>query len=175
MINVNLNAFPYSRLLSDIEESIKQGIAFIETDDAFGRIINEEDISEKDKEVRDKAWEIISEIVCLEPLIFIPKERRNLIKKVSALHNVHENTVVKYLKKYWKRGKTKNALLPDYYQCGGKGKEKSAGILKRGRPRKNTEIFGEGINVDDYIKRVFRIAVNKYYHTSAQNSLMLTY
>ena len=175
VIDVNLNAFPYSRLLSDIEESIKQGIAFIETDDAFGRIINEEDISEKDKEARDKAWEIISEIVCLEPLIFIPKERRNLIKKVSTLHNVHENTVVKYLKKYWKRGKTKNALLPDYYQCGGKGKEKSAGILKRGRPRKNTEIFGEGINVDDDIKRVFRIAVNKYYHTSAQNSLMLTY
>jgi len=108
VIDVNLNAFPYSRLLSDIEESIKQGIAFIETDDAFGRIINEEDISEKDKEVRDKAWEIISEIVCLEPLIFIPKERRNLIKKVSALHNVHENTVVKYLKKYWKRGKTRS-------------------------------------------------------------------
>ena len=108
VINVNLNAFPFSRLLSDIEESIKQRIAFIEPDDILGRIINEEVISEKDREARDKAWEIISEIVCLEPLIFVSKERRNLIKKVSALHNVHENTVVKYLKKYWKRGKTRS-------------------------------------------------------------------
>ncbi|TDT45763.1 hypothetical protein [Fonticella tunisiensis] len=41
VIDINFNAFPFSRLLSDIEESIKQGIAFIEPDDAFGRIINE--------------------------------------------------------------------------------------------------------------------------------------
>lgn len=175
VIDIYTNAFPFSRLLSDIEESIKQGIAFIEPNDTFSQIVNEEDIPKKDREVRDKSWKIISEIVYLEPLIFISKERRNLIKKVSSLHDVHENTVVKYLKKYWKRGKTKNALLPDYYQCGGKGKEKSAGTLKRGRPRKNTQIFGEGVNVDDDIKRVFRIAVNKYYHTSAQNSLMLAY
>ena len=49
VIDVNLNAFPYSRLLSDIEESIKQGTVFIEPDDVFSRIINEEDISERIK------------------------------------------------------------------------------------------------------------------------------
>jgi hypothetical protein len=59
--------------------------------------------------------------------------------------------------------------------CGGKGKEKEVGELKRGRPRKNAEILGDGINIDEETKRIFRIAINKYYYNASKKSLKLTY
>lgn len=174
-IDIYSNCLPCARSIREIEEGIDNGSIVFEAEDPFGRIINEENIPEKHKVARDKAWEIIKDIVVLEPIIYIPAERRKLILKACDCHNVHESTVVRYLKKYWKRGKTKNALLPDYYMCGGRGKEKEAGEVKRGRPRKNALLLGNGINVDEDIKKIFKIAINKYYYKPAKKSLKLAY
>ena len=175
VINIHLNESPFPRSISDIEEGIGQGIAFTLGNDPFVKVVDEEELSEKSREIRDKAWEVIKELVTLEPAIFDKKERRELVLKVSSIYNLHEKTVSNYLKRFWKRGKIKNALLPDYYLCGGSGKERRAGDKKRGRRRKNAELIGEGINVDEEIKRIFNIAINKYYHTGAKNSLKLAY
>ncbi|WP_026701805.1 hypothetical protein [Salibacterium aidingense] len=65
-----------------------------------------------------------------------------------------------------------NALLPDYRNSGAKGKERLAGVKKRGRPRE----FGEsGPNVDNQIKKIFRLALEKYYLTSNENRLTVAY
>lgn len=79
--------------------------------------------------------EVIKDIVVLEPLIYDSSERRKLVLKVCEKFNIHESTVMRYLKNIG-REENQNALLPDYYMCGGKGKEKEVGELKRGRPRK---------------------------------------
>ena len=170
VINIYLNESPFPRSISDIEEGIKQGIAGILENDTFVKVVDEGELSEKSKEIRDKAWEVIKELVTLEPAIFDKKERRELVLKASSIYNLHEKTVLNYLKRFWKRGKIKNALLPDYYLCGGAGKERRAGSKKRGRRRKNAELMGEGINIDEEIKRIFNIAINKYYHTGTKNS-----
>ncbi len=57
----------------------------------------------------------------------------------------------------------------------GRGKEKTAGTTKRGRPSKYAELRGEGVNVTENIKRIFRIAINRFYYTTAKNSLVLYY
>ena len=67
---------------------------------------------------------------------------------------------------------TKNALLPNYYLCGGRGKEKSSGTLKRGKPSKFDDM---GLNVDENIKKIFKKAINKFYYNYAQNTLKTTY
>ncbi|AOY74998.1 Mu transposase C-terminal domain-containing protein [Clostridium formicaceticum] len=175
VIDIFLNNSPFSRCVSEIEGAISEYTALLYEDDPFTKIIHEEDISELAKERRDKAWQIICELIAQEPMIFVPKARKELIMKYAKFHNVHEKTVYKYLKNYWIRGKTINALLPDYYRCGGPGKEKSSGAAKRGRKRMNKELLGEGINVDEEIKQVFRAAINKFYNTKAQNSLKLAY
>jgi len=79
------------------------------------------------------------------------------------------------LKRYWIRGKIVNALLPDYDRCGGRGKERNTKGVKLGRPRKHANIVGDGINVDEEIKRIFRIAINRFYYSSAKHSLTMTY
>ena len=122
VINIYSNESPFSRYISDIDESVKQGNANILDSDPFVKVIDEGELSEKSKEIRDKAWEVIKELVVLEPVIFYKKERRKLVLKASAIYNLHQKTVSNYLKRFWKRGKIKNALLPDYYLCGGPGK-----------------------------------------------------
>ncbi|HAZ38153.1 MAG TPA: DNA-binding protein, partial [Clostridiaceae bacterium] len=138
-------------------------------------MLKEEDIPEKHKKIRDRAWEVIKDMADKEPDIFQSAFRGKLIKKASEIYGVSESWILEYLKRYWKRGKTRNALLPDYRNCGAKGKERKAGNAKRGRHRINQDIIGEGVNVTEDIKKIFRITVNKYYYTTAKNSLTLTY
>lgn len=88
-------------------------------------------------------------------------------------YKISRSTLDEALKRYWKGGKRKNALLPRYYKCGARGKDRRAGNKKRGRPaiyRNN-----DGINVDDDIKKIFKKSINKFYNTQKQNSLVTTY
>jgi hypothetical protein len=158
-----------------MEDALAGGKAEIKDDDEFIVVLKEEDIPVKHKEIRDRAWEVIKDMVDKEPDIFQSTFRGKLIKRASETCGLSESWILEYLKRYWKRGKTCNALLPDYRNCGAKGKERKAGNVKRGRPRTNQSIIGEGVNVTEDIKRIFRIAVNKYYYTTAKNSLTLTY
>lgn len=174
-IDINSNALPYLRNITDLEDGLSTGAAAIEENDPYMVIINEDDIPLNHKEKRDKAWELIRGLVEDEPRIYQSQYRRQMIKEVTIKNSVSETGVIKYLKKYWKRGKTPNSLLPDYFACGGRNKEKSAGDAKRGRPRKYKNVEGNGINVTEDIKKIFRIAVNKFYYTTAKNSLVLTY
>ena len=41
-------------------------------------------------------------------------------------HNKTKASIYNYLRKYWQRGKTPNALIADYSNSGGKGKSKIA-------------------------------------------------
>jgi hypothetical protein len=173
--NIHSSTFPFERSISEVEEGLNRGSVILVEKDPYSRLINESDIPEKHLSLRDNAWEVIRDIVNLEPFVYNSAERRKLILEKCEAHNIHESTVIRYLKKYWQRGKTKNALLPDYYLCGGKGKEKKASEVKRGRPRKHGQVTGEGINIDENIKKTFRSAINKHYYSSAEKSLTLTY
>ncbi|MBF4360230.1 transposase, partial [Vibrio anguillarum] len=64
------------------------------------------------------------------------------------------------IRQYWQRGQIVNALLPDYKNSGAKGKKRIPGEIKLGRPRKYNP--GSGVNVDEFIEKLFRIAIQKY-------------
>lgn len=175
VIDINKNNCPYVRTIDDVDRALKGEKAIIEKDGAFASILKEEDIPEKHKRMRDKHWDMIAAMVDQEPDIFQSYFRRKAICDVAKKNKVSELSILGYLKRYWKRGKTPNALLPDYLNCGGRGKEKKAGSVKRGRPTKYKDVIGEGINITEDIKRIFRIAINRFYYTIAKNSLVLTY
>lgn len=172
VIDINTDSLPVIRTLTEIKSAIRQGLADNKVNDKYKRFVAEDDLKEKDKIKRDKAWEVIKDIIFLEPEIYEKSERRNLINKVAKTYNVHHNSLVNYLKRYWKRGMTKNTLLPDFYHCGGKGKEKNDGKVKRGRKRSSCI---SGINVDEEIKKIFRTAINRYYYNTSKKTLTLTY
>lgn len=174
VININADkGLPALRKTSEIFDAINNNSAAKLKETINMNYVNEAEIKPKDKELRDRAWEIISSIIQSdnEPAVYKLHERSELIKKAMELHGVTYRSIYKYLRRYWQRGKTKNALLPDYYKSGNKGVEKVPGNKKLGRPRK----IGLGINVDEATKKVFRVAISRYYHTSKQNPLSTAY
>lgn len=170
------NALPKLRTIAELTEAIETGIAVILDDDSTARVVAEDKISGKDKRIRDRAWSIISSLVeDDDPAIYRREKRGPLAEKAAEEFKVTKKTVYFYLRRYWQRGKIKNALLPDYGKSGGRGKPKAAGDKKRGRRRKYPEIRGNGINVDEDTKRIFRNAIKLYYNTRTENPLTVAY
>ncbi|MEH2336419.1 hypothetical protein [Nostoc sp.] len=159
VVDINSSkGFPKIRTVSSIKEAITDGHALKLKSDPWSTIIREENISEKDKEIREQAWEIISFLVAQEPSIYYRHLRGQLIQDVIDQYNkdknkdkLREKRIYYYLRKFWQRGKIKNALLPDYVNSGGRGKPKALGDKKRGRPRKyaHDQEIGTGVNVTE--------------------------
>lgn len=176
LINIHDNSFPIRKDVQDVENSIKVGEAKILEEDPFSIFVFEKDISEKAKQVQVKSWTVVTKLLeGGEQKLLNSIERNGVINSVSVEMGISRKTVVKYLKRYWKRGMYPFALLPDFYRRGGKGKEKQSNSKKRGRPRKMKEMIGDGVNIDEEIKRIFRIAVNKYYLTKKNASVRFVY
>lgn len=175
LINVNEKYMPIAMSFSNLNNGIEEGSVFFEEDDIWISISNDEDISLLNKEYRDKAWNTIVDLIREEPYIYESTSRRKLILKVSKEKEISESSIKRYLKRYWCRGKIKNALLPDFLNSGAPGKERIGGDKKRGRPRKNTDVIGKGINIDVSMKKVFQSSINKYYNQSNKNPLTTVY
>ncbi|MBD2070352.1 DDE-type integrase/transposase/recombinase [Leptolyngbya sp. FACHB-671] len=188
--------FPTSRKIVEIVDALSEGQAKKTSHDPFihKSLVEEVNLSESERTIRDKAWDIISTLVepKNEPSIYYKSLRGSMIRSVVDNFNagknrgsrqekngerITEKTVYTYLRRYWQRGKTINALLPDYCNSGGPGKIKKAGEKKRGRPRKYATLpeIGEGRNIDEADRRIFRVSINYFYETSKKNPLKTAY
>lgn len=165
-------ALPFADTIKNISMSfVSEQYKKVETHELFP-VINHEELKETDIIIRDKAWGIIKDLVTLEPNIYKRNERGRLINHAKEKFGCSKQTVYKYLKKYWQRGKVRDSLIPDYRNCGNKGQDKNCGEQKTGRPRTRNST---GINVTKEIKEVFKKAVQYYYFTSPENTMVYTY
>ncbi|WPC42841.1 Mu transposase C-terminal domain-containing protein [Clostridium sp. JS66] len=175
LINIFDKSWPHEAKLSELTVLINEKMVQFITNEVHYRLIVESELSEKDKNKRDKAFKAVMEFYKYidEPNIFITHERNKFISKVIKKCGISRRTVEDYIKRYWKRGMNPNSLLPDTYKCGGKNKPKIVGEVKRGRPRLND--VNNGINVDENIKKIFRTSINKFYNNQKKNSLVTAY
>lgn len=121
--------------------------------------INPPKSGSKAEVVQARAWDAIKEVVVKEPEIYQRKNRGEIVQTILSSSGNTKQTVYRWLRRYWQFGKCKNALSGRYDRCGGKGKTKTSNSKKLGAPRTRTP--GTGINVDDSIKSVFRVAIEK--------------
>lgn len=167
----NPKAFPQKKLIAELKEAIVLGEWIKVKNDEFIQVVAK-DYEKKHYESRDAAWQIIQKIVENEPAVYEKSTRTKLIREACEKYNISYPAIRKYLYKYWSRGKTIDALLPDYKNSGARGKDRSSNDKKRGRPSK----YGiEGINIDEETKKIFRVALEKYYLTSKQNKMTDAY
>jgi hypothetical protein len=84
----------YSRLAEDIADKV----AVISSDDPWARIISESELSEKDKQIRDKAWKIIEDLANPEnePAVFYKKVCGKLVQEVAQRNKTTPTTIYKY-------------------------------------------------------------------------------
>ena len=178
LVNIDMDtSMPKKELLSTIGDEIN-GNKLLAIKDPFLRIINENELSQLQINKRDIAWGFIEKYWEMNKYEILEKKyRENKLKEIADSSGLSVLKIKRIFSRYWQRGMNKNALLPDYINSGGKGKEKRLSDLKIGRPAK-TDYLGdliEGINITDDVKRHFEFAVNKYYRNSKKISLKETY
>ncbi|TMU83782.1 DDE-type integrase/transposase/recombinase [Bacillus sp. BHET2] len=160
---------PLVRRVSDIVEDIINGEIVKHRKDPY--LINSGNLSSVERENKERAWEVIKDIARNEPDIFVREKRGKLIEEVMTEHGITKMTVYKYLRRYWQRGKNPNALIPDYKNSGGRGKEKTAKNGRIGRKPK----FKEGaslINIDEATKKILRVSFVKHYLKNAKKTTL---
>ncbi|RDW19177.1 transposase [Oceanobacillus arenosus] len=174
VVNIDTtSAMPIKELYKSLETDIKQG-ELLAVSDPYAKAIPDDELSEVQINKRDEDWDIIKEYIIPNMSELLQKKGRE--KKISEIVEQTElgkTKVKKLLSRYWQRGMNKNALLPDYANSGGRGKDKNLAIKKVGRPRRVT-VNGEyrtGINITEEVKVQFEHAINKYYRATNNYSL----
>jgi len=173
LANINELSFPNRFEVDDIVQKLNTGELEKVKVDPWNISVQENELTEIEKQKRDFAWEIIQSIYQL-PDILLPKRRSKLIKIASEKFGVSQKTIRYYLKKFWARGLIKNSQLPDYINCGKQQKSERIYTKKAGRPT----VYASSIKratVDAEWKGIFRISLEKYYFIQSKPSLKYAY
>lgn len=126
------------------------------------------------QKLRDEAWEIIGKLVePSNPEILIEGTRAKMVKEAMARTGRKKRVIYCFLRKFWQFGQTKNALLPNFHFCGGKGNKRVPGEKKLGRPRRDTATTG--INLSESTKAAFALGFKKYYQKPNKTPLLSTF
>jgi hypothetical protein len=152
-------AFPSLIYMNELVEAIDKEM-LVRADDPFINLayITPEPGSTSQVK-RDRNYDLIKLLID-DPFYFDPKVRSSCINEIIGSKGSTKQTLYKLARRYWQRGQTPNALIPDYKNSGGKGKKRTTKDKKLGRPRKFMP--GIGVIVDANVERLFRIAINKY-------------
>ncbi|MDZ5474184.1 DDE-type integrase/transposase/recombinase [Bacillus sp. 31A1R] len=164
-------ATPYIIRISELNEKIHHGEMVLRLEEMD--IFIDRKPTQIDIEYRDKSWQIIKDIVKLEPDIYEKSKRKKLIDSEVILKkkvNSH-NTVYKLLRKYWQRGKVKDSLYPNYYNSGHGGSP----VTYKKKPGRSKNNGKGGIIIGEKEKNIFAKVVNKYYLTKEKQSLSHAY
>lgn len=108
--------------------------------------------AKKHIEYRDAAWELIAPLIEKQiHKFFDSKSGRHEISKRASETGRQTNKIYFQLRRYFQRGCTKNALFPDWHNCGKTEGSESQG-KKRGRKNSNGESTGRNLTPDDHKK-----------------------
>jgi hypothetical protein len=173
------HALPKWHNYADIEAALVTKRAHVLELDPYAKFLcPEETISEDDRKRRDEAWSFIAPLA-QKPRgeIFVPGKRGPLVAAVAKRTGRAKRLIYGYLRRYWQGGQTKNALLPHFDQCGGRGKERSSSECKRGRPSAIGKAQGQptGVNVDVAMREHFRRGISTFYESREKRPLTAAY
>lgn len=154
-------ALPEPVELPVLLDDLDAGRARLLLEDPYGVVVaSEDDLPKRHREIRDLRWNIIRDLVMTEPAIYDASRRGQMIAARLLAGGTTKRTIYKDMRRYWQRGQTPNALLPNYFNCGARGKARKPGTAKRGRPVKYGSLPGVNITVD--IRKVFRVGTTRY-------------
>lgn len=153
-------AMPVFRSSEEIDRLRSDALLADVTDDPWLAPLAEPTIPEGHRARRDAAWTLIRPLLAEQPDIFYSDRRALLARRVIAETGSNRFTLYRLLRRFWQRGMSPNALLPDYDRCGGRGKTKAASEKKRGRVSATGIV---GVNVDADMRRLFRDTVTRHF------------
>jgi hypothetical protein len=174
----NKKALPVWRKCEEVSLALAAGDARILDTDPYEQ--SGQALSKESRNHRDEIWDIIKPLIESESKeeIFIAEKRGPMIAKASESSKRAKRLIYMYLRRYWQSGQMKNALIPHYYKCGGKGKERQVKDRKRGRPRGVTQETQNpvmqtsmGVNITPEIRKVFHRGIRSFYENQDGRTL----
>ncbi|WP_028543339.1 Mu transposase C-terminal domain-containing protein [Paenibacillus taiwanensis] len=176
---IDKRGVPRMKSLSAMRLEIDNGTLTKREHDPYSKfMVPDEKLTLKEIQVRDHAWGLISEMVEIEPNIFNPTERYQMIKKAISETGKGKNLYYKYLHYYWTGGKMVNALIPRFRNCGKPGFKKNP-TQKMGRPRETKKSVSpemEGVLVSEGTRKIFdRVIRDIYLKINRRDSVKFTY
>ena len=172
-------ALPVWQKSCDLLAALRDKHAHMLNTDPFQPVyIAEEAIPPPHRARRNRAWELIESLVSRPyPEPFYSKIRGRFVRETTVRTGCSKKSLYTYLRRYWRGGQTKNALLPHYDRCGGRGKIRRCLETKRGRPNKAAQSLGcvTGINVTEDIQRKFHQGIRRFYDTAKTSTLRYAY
>jgi putative transposase len=177
------DALPLLRPYDEVARGIERGDLRVPETDPFAALRRAEaDIAEKHRQRRDVAWELIGEMVESGDVDFLinPTVRGRRIAVVMAATRRTKRTIYKYLRRFWQGGQIKNALLPGFEKCGGRGKrrmveagrEHDASKLGRRSALAKVSTSRIGVRLSADIERKFERGIRKFYENTSKRSLI---
>ena len=153
-------AMPEPVRLAALEEALAFGRARRLLVDPFAASPPREPVPQSYLNLQAKAWSAVRSLHTDRQALVDPRRRAALISAYAVAHGMSKSSILRYLRRYWERGQTPDALLPDYGNSGAPGRTRAvtAGI-KRGRPRKGA---ATGTNADEGMRAIFRVAAARY-------------
>lgn len=136
-------------------------------------LVAEDDLTDEAKMHRDRIWNMLKDVLEKEPDIYETKPRAALLRTVAQKNGMRANNLYPYLAKYWKRGKTPNAFLPDYHNCGKSRNYEKGGYKKLGRSAQSGHGFGKVLQEEDFHN--FDKTIRKYYLTRKEMTFQSAY
>lgn len=131
------------------------------------------DVTSKTLQKKDENYALLKPLILKKELLFEKNTKNKAIAELSKESGKPKLFYNRNLRKYWQRGLSPNALLPDYHLCGGKGKKRRNISNKLGKKRDLSE--GEGIIVNDDVATVFQSAIDGFYLANDKASLQDAY
>lgn len=171
-ISLATNEMPVKKLVSVLQDAIQKGILHICMKEKVGPIQFNK-LSDKQKEMADRAYEIVSDVIDkLKDNLFNKELRGKVVKEVAEKFCITIKSVYKYLRRYWQGGMNKSALAPRFSHCGAKGQDREPQEQALGRKRDDGV---ESFKVTDKVKKWFKNCLDKYFYSHRRLSLVKCY
>ena len=169
----NKNAFP-ELIGSDAFKTKLDNNELILVQDPYEyvKLLNPDESSIQFKK-RNENFSIIQDLVNEAQILVNAKIRTAKIKETHLQKEVSINTILRLLRRYWQRGQTINALIPDYDNSGAKGKKRTIRDKKIGRPRIYEN--SEGKNVTEQVELYFKQVIEEFLLPIDNQSISETY
>lgn len=116
-----------------------------------------QDVPDHHRQLQTRAWDVVRALHEHLPNVFLRGWRAKAVAEQARRKGMSRASIMRYLQRYWARGQTPDALLPDYANSGAPGRMRSASAgIKRGRPSTHG---GGAPNVDAALRAIFQAAV----------------
>jgi len=168
----NRSRKPVAFSVADVMARVADGLCDIAPHEALCSARPDHTLTEQERSHRDRIWNLIRGAVETEPDIYDGKKRPAILRAVAEANQMKPNNLYVLLDRYWRAGKTKNAFVPGYSNCGAKGKPRQ-GSEKAGRKSSSAGSAGKVLCETDLHN--FALAVNRYYLTQSSVSFKVVY